>query len=252
MTVAALSLMPIPELPRVQPGDDLGQLLLTAVAQAALTLADGDVVVVCQKVVSKAEGRVVALDTIEPSSFARQIAAETDKDARLVELVLRETTRIVKMADGHLICETGPGWVCANAGIDESNGVAPGVATLLPLDPDASAERLRLTLAGTAGTRVGVIVTDTFGRPWRDGLVDVALGAAGIGTLLDFRGRSDLDGRALHHTMLAVGDELAAAAGLLMEKDAGIAAVLVRGVRWEATRGRGRDLVRPRALDLFR
>jgi len=246
----SLTLTAIPGLPRVQPGDDLSQLLHAALSDSALSLQEGDVLVVCQKVVSKAEGRVVALSSVEPSPFARQIAASTDKDPRVVELVLRESTRIVKMADGHLICETGPGWVCANAGIDESNGVGPGIATLLPLDPDASAERLRLALA--PDTRIGIIITDTFGRPWRDGLTDVALGAAGIGTLADFRGRNDLDGRELHHTMLAVGDELAAAAGLLMEKDAGIAAVLVRGVRWDGTRGTGRDLIRPRELDLFR
>ncbi len=250
--MTSLTLTAIPGLPRVKPGDDLSQLLSVALTENALTLQDGDVLVICQKIVSKAEGRVVALDSVEPSPFARQIAASTDKDPRVVELVLRETTRIVKMADGHLICETGPGWVCANAGIDESNGVGPGILTLLPLDPDASAERLRSALAPAPDIRLGVIITDTFGRPWRDGLTDVALGAAGIGTLADFRGRSDLDGRELHHTMLAVGDELAAAAGLLMEKDAGIAAVLVRGVRWNATRGNGRDLIRPRELDLFR
>ena len=247
-----LTLTAIPGLPRVKPGDDLSALIKAALTDNGLLLQDGDVLVVCQKVVSKAEGRVVALSSVEPSPFACQVAAGADKDARIVELILRESTRIVKMAAGHLICETGPGWVCANAGIDESNGLGAGIATLLPLDPDASAEQLRFALTPTPDTRIGVIITDTFGRPWRDGLTDVALGAAGIGTLADFNGRNDLDGRELHHTVLAVGDELAAAAGLLMEKDAGIAAVLVRGTQWKGTRGNGRDLIRPRDMDLFR
>jgi coenzyme F420-0:L-glutamate ligase/coenzyme F420-1:gamma-L-glutamate ligase len=252
MPARQLTLIGVDTLPRVQPGDDLARQLTAALTAAGITLQGGDIVVVCQKVVSKAEGRVATLAEVEPSPFARQIAAGTDKDPRVVELVLQETTRIVRMADGHLICETGPGWVCANAGIDESNGVAPGTATLLPRDPDASAERLREVLSTAAGVRVGVIVTDTFGRAWRDGLVDVAIGAAGIGTLHDLRGRHDLDGRELHHTVLAIGDQIAAAAGILMAKDGGVAAVVVRGVDWTQTHGRGRDLIRPRQLDLFR
>jgi coenzyme F420-0:L-glutamate ligase / coenzyme F420-1:gamma-L-glutamate ligase len=248
----SLTLTGVDSLPRIRPGDDLPRLLVDALKASKLELAAGDVVVVCQKVVSKAEGRLVELAIVEPSAFARQIAEATGKDSRLVEVILRETTRIVKMADGHLICETGPGFVCANAGVDESNGIGPGFATLLPRDADASAEDLRAALVTATGAAVGVIVTDTFGRPWREGLVDVAIGTAGIGSLLDLRGASDLDGRALHHTILAVADEIAAAAGLLMMKNAGIAAVLVHGVNWKGTRGRARDLVRPRALDLFR
>jgi coenzyme F420-0:L-glutamate ligase/coenzyme F420-1:gamma-L-glutamate ligase len=248
-----LTCHPVPGLPLVQPGDDLGRLLVDAIGGAGLTLAARDVVVICQKVVSKAEGRIVDLGSVVPSAFATQIAAGTDKDARVVEVILRETTRIVKMAGGHLICETGPGWVCANAGIDESNAVRPDSVTLLPVDADASAERLRATLAAAAGgVPIGVVVSDTFGRPWRDGLVDVALGVAGVGALLDFRGATDMTGRELHHTTLALADEVAAVAGLLMEKGGGIAAVVVRGVPWERTYGRGRDLIRPAALDLFR
>jgi len=244
---------PVSGLPLVQPGDDLGAQLLAALASSALELQARDVVVVCQKVVSKAEGRIVDLATVTPSAFAAQIAAGTDKDPRIVEVILRETTRIVKMASGHLICETGPGWICANAGIDESNAARPDSVTLLPIDADASAEKLCTALTAAAGgVPVGVIISDTFGRPWRDGLVDIALGVAGIGALLDFRGATDMSGRELHHTMLALADELAAAAGLLMEKGGGIAAVVVRGVQWERTHGRGRDLIRPAALDLFR
>lgn len=251
--MTALTCQPIPGVPLVQPGDDLGAQLVRAIGDAGLELAARDVVVVCQKVVSKAEGRIVDLATVAPSPFAAQIAAGTDKDPRIVEVILRETTRIVKMANGHLICETGPGWICANAGIDESNAVRPESVTLLPVDADASAERLRAALSAAAGGQpIGIIVSDTFGRPWRDGLVDIALGVAGIGALLDFRGATDMGGRELHHTMLALADEVAAAAGLLMEKGGGIAAVLVRGVPWERAHGRGRDLIRPAALDLFR
>jgi coenzyme F420-0:L-glutamate ligase/coenzyme F420-1:gamma-L-glutamate ligase len=253
MTTQPLVCYRVPGLPLVQPGDDLAGLLVTAIHDAGITLAARDVVALCQKVVSKAEGRIVDLGTVTPSAFARRIAAGTDKDPRIVEVILAETTRIVKMANGHLICETGPGWICANAGLDESNAVRSDTVTLLPLDADASAERLRAALSASAGgIDVGVVVMDTFGRPWRDGLVDVALGVAGIGAMLDYRGATDMGGRELHHTMLALGDEIAAAAGLLMEKGAGVAAVVVRGVPWERTHGRGRDLIRPAALDLFR
>jgi coenzyme F420-0:L-glutamate ligase/coenzyme F420-1:gamma-L-glutamate ligase len=243
---------PIAGVPLVQPGDDLAAQLSRAIREAGVTLETHDVVAVCQKVVSKAEGRIVDLDTITASPFAMQIAAGTEKDPRVVEVILRETTRIVKMAQGHLICETGPGWICANAGIDESNAVRANTITLLPRDADASAEHLRERLSAEAAVPVGVVVTDTFGRPWRDGLVDVALGVAGVGAILDYRGATDMGGRELHHTMLALGDEIAAAAGLLMEKGGGIAAVVVRGVSWTRTGGRGRDLIRPAALDLFR
>jgi coenzyme F420-0:L-glutamate ligase/coenzyme F420-1:gamma-L-glutamate ligase len=250
--VRTLAVIPITGMPRIRPGDDLPALLVEAIAASKVGLKRGDVVAVCQKVVSKAEGRVVELAQVAVSPFATRVAAAVGKEPRLVEVILRETTRIVRMADGHLICETGPGWVCANAGLDESNGVAPGTVTLLPADADASAERLRGALTTEAGAEVGVIVTDTFGRPWRQGQVDVALGGAGIGALLDLRGRADLTGRDLQHTILAVADQIAAAAGLLMEKDSGVAAVIVRGFSWKATHGRGRDLIRPRALDLFR
>lgn len=253
MTPQPLVCYRVPGLPLVQPGDDLAALLVAAIRDAGITLAGRDVVAVCQKVVSKAEGRIVDLGTVTPSVFARGIAAGTEKDPRIVEVILRETTRIVKMAHGHLICETGPGWICANAGLDESNAVRSDTVTLLPVDADASAERLRIALSASAGgIEIGVVVTDTFGRPWRDGLVDVALGVAGVGAMLDYRGATDMGGRELHHTMLALGDEIAAAAGLLMEKGAGVAAVVVRGVPWERAHGRGRDLIRPAALDLFR
>lgn len=253
-------ILPVPGVPLVQPGDDLARLLSGAIAASRLGVKPGDVLVVCQKVVSKAEGRVVELSTVEPSAFARAYAERHDKDARVVELVLRESTRIVRMDAGHLIVETGPGWVCANAGIDESNAVRDGEVTLLPVDPDASAERLRADLRGHLGVDLGILVTDTFGRPWREGQVEFAIGVAGIEPLLDLRGSRDLNGHELRVTVIGVADELAAAAGLVMGKADGIAAVLVRG--WtsppptasddpDRPRG-GRALVRRRETDLFR
>jgi len=248
-----ISLVPLAGLPAIRPGDDLGVLLLTAAESSRTALAEGDVLVVCQKVVSKAEGRIVDLRGVEPSSFARRIASlAEDKDPRIVEVVLRETKRIVKMERGHLIVETGAGWICANAGVDASNSGDADTVIVLPVDPDASARRIASLLHERTGHRIAVIVTDTFGRPWRQGLVDFALGVAGMDALLDLRGSTDLDGRELHHTVIAQADALAAAAGLLMRKNAGIPAVLIRGYEFTPAEGTGRDLVRPPELDMFR
>jgi len=237
----------------IRPGDDLAGLLAEALRQANLAPRDGDVLVVCQKVVSKAEGRVVDLRSIEPSAFAAQIAAATQgKDARVVEIILRETTRIVRMDNGNLIVETGPGWVCANGGVDESNSGDPNLVILLPADPDASARRLADALQARCAARVAVIVTDTFGRPWRQGLVDFALGVAGMPALLDLRGDTDLDGRVLKHTVHAQADALAAAAGLVMRKGEGIPAALVRGYPFAPGDGSGRELIREKQFDMFR
>jgi coenzyme F420-0:L-glutamate ligase/coenzyme F420-1:gamma-L-glutamate ligase len=249
-----VAIIPVPGLPMVQPGDDLGALLATAITEARVGLKAGDVLAVCQKVVSKAEGAVACLADVQPSPFAEQVAAATQgKDPRAVEVILRETKRIVRMDRGHLIVETRHGWVCANAGVDESNGLAPEVLTLLPRDPDASACRLRAALHERFGVAVPVVITDTFGRPWREGLVEVALGCAGMEALLDLRGRADLCGRVLHHTVVALADEVAAAAGLVMEKDSAVAAAIVRGVRYkESAGGTGVTLARRPEFDLFR
>jgi coenzyme F420-0:L-glutamate ligase/coenzyme F420-1:gamma-L-glutamate ligase len=248
-----ISITPIPGLPSIQPGDDLAALLLAALDAARLSLVAGDIVVVCQKVVSKAEGRIVDLNTVTPSAFARTLAAQTpDKDPRIVEVVLRETKRIVRMDRGHLITETGPGWVCANAGVDESNTLAPHTVVLLPVDPDVSARRLRAAFEPHAHGGVAVLITDTFGRPWREGLVDFAIGVAGMDGVLDLRGQHDLSGRELHHTVMAQADALAAAAGLVMRKGDGIPAALVRGYAFTPTDGDGKCLIRAAELDLFR
>lgn len=250
MTIA---IIPIPGLPAIRPGDDLPALLVDALTQAGQAPRDGDVLVVCQKVVSKAEGRLVDLRTVTPSAFAHQLAAQTQgKDPRVLEVILRETRRIVRMDNGNLIVETGPGWVCANAGVDESNSGDPDIVVLLPVDPDASAQALCAAIAARTGQRIAAIVTDTFGRPWRQGLVDFALGVAGMSALLDLRGSTDLDGRTLKHTVQAHADALAAAAGLVMRKGAGIPAALVRGYAFTPGPGSGRELIREKQFDLFR
>ncbi len=252
MTVAVI---PVPGLPMVQPGDDLAGQIGDAIDAARVGVKAHDVVVVCQKVVSKAEGAVVALADVEASAFAEQLAGRTamGKDPRAYEVVLREAARIVRHDRGHLIVETRHGWICANAGVDESNGLGPGVLTLLPRDADASAEGLRARLVERFGVELAVVVTDTFGRPWREGLVEVAIGCAGMDPLLDLRGRGDLHGKELHHTVVALADEVAAAAGLVMEKDSGVAVAIVRGVAYSpGPGGAAARLVRKPEFDLFR
>lgn len=248
-----LTIIPLPGVPSVQPGDDLTALLLAALERACLRLTTGDILAVCQKVVSKAEGRVARLDEVTASPFACQLAGQTTgKDPRVIEVILRETKRIIKMDRGHLIVEAGPGWVCANAGVDESNSLGADDVILLPEDPDASARRLRGALRERAGVDVAVLITDTFGRPWREGLVDFALGLAGMEACLDLRGQRDLNGRELHHTVMAQADALAAAAGLVMRKGDGIPAVLVRGYEFHPADGDAKGLIRSREFDLFR
>ena len=249
----SLTLSPIPGLPAVHPGDDLAALVLDALRGAGMQLAVGDIIVLCQKVVSKAEGRVARLAEITPSPFAHRVAAQTTgKDPRIIEVILRETTRIIRMDRGHLIVETGPGWVCANAGVDESNSIGPETVILLPKDPDASARQLRAAFRARAAVDVAVLITDTFGRPWREGLVDFALGLAGMDAQMDLRGERDLAGRELHHTVMAQADALAAAAGLLMRKGAALPAVLVRGYEFTPADGNAASLIRERQFDLFR
>ncbi len=245
-----IELIGLPGIPRVAAGDDLAELVDAAARAANVALADG-ALVICQKVVSKAEGRLSRLADVEPSAEARRIAAEDAKDPRHIEVVLRESVRIVRRGHRVLICETRHGFVCANAGVDLSNAPAPDVAVLLPLDPDASARRLRDALLTRGAGPLAVVVSDTFGRPWREGLVDLALGCAGLAPLEDRRGTLDLVGRPLEVTTLAVADQLAAAAGLLMGKAAGVPAVFVRGIAL-AGDGSVRETLRDPSSDLFR
>ena len=236
-------------IPEVRPGDELGPMIASAAS-----LEDGDVVVVTQKIVSKAEGRLVDLGDVTPSPFAVQLSAESGRDPRLVELVLRESRSIVRAepARGILITETKHGFVCANAGIDSSNVPGDETVSLLPEDPDASARRIRQDIAETAGVDVAVIVSDTFGRPWREGHVDFAIGVDGMDPFIDYRGTEDAHGQLLHVTTIALADELSAAAEVVMGKALGIPAAIVRGARYRGGEGGSATLLRDRAADLFR
>jgi coenzyme F420-0:L-glutamate ligase / coenzyme F420-1:gamma-L-glutamate ligase len=242
--VPELRVIPIVGLPEIAEGADLGE-LIAGHAQ----LERGDVVVVAQKAVSKAEGRVVRLAGVEPSRRARELAGESDP--RSLEVILREATRVVRSRPPLVIAETRHGFVCASAGVDASNAPEPDTVVLLPLDPDASARRIRAGLRRLTGCEPGVIVSDSFGRPWRTGIVDVAIGVAGLRPLLDLRGQRDRSGYELHATVVAVADEIAAAAELVMGKTAGIPAAIVRGLDL-AGEGSARELVMPEERDLFR
>ena len=246
-----LHLFALPGLPEIRPGADLAVLIADAVRRAERNVEPGDVFVVAQKIVSKAEGAIRRLDDAVPSARAVAWAKQAGKDARLVEVILREARRIVRMERGILIAETSHGFVCANAGVDSSN-VEPGFATVLPEDPDASAERLRKALGDEFGCHVAVIVSDTFGRAWREGVVNVALGVAGLQPLIDYRGRSDSFDRPLTSTVIALADELASAAEIVTRKSAGTPVAIARGVKEWAGEGNGRMLIRDASRDLFR
>jgi coenzyme F420-0:L-glutamate ligase/coenzyme F420-1:gamma-L-glutamate ligase len=239
-------------MPEVRPGDDLAALILEAVRGQGLDIEDGDVLVVTQKIVSKAEGRLVDLRTVEPSPQAQELAVRMGKDPRLVEVILRETRRIVRQEGGVIICETKHGFVCANAGVDTSN-VGGGVVSLLPEDPDRSAQRIRAAIQEKkAGISIAVIISDTFGRPWREGHTNVAIGLAGMSAVKDYVGQTDPHGYVLRVSTMAVADELAAAAELVMEKLSRVPVAIVRGFDYRAAEGSAQELIRPEERDLFR
>jgi coenzyme F420-0:L-glutamate ligase / coenzyme F420-1:gamma-L-glutamate ligase len=241
--------IPLRGVPTLSEGDDLAGLIAAAAVRAG-GLEAGDVVVVAQKAVSKVEGRTVSLDDVEPGERARELAGP-DGDPRHVEVILRESRSVVRSRPPLVIAETHHGFVCASAGVDASNANGPDTLILLPLDPDASAARLRGRLCELTGLSLGVVVSDSFGRAWRQGTTDVALGVAGLVALLDLRGVRDSVGYVLTSTQIAVADEIAGAAELVMGKTAGIPAAIVRGVDG-AGDGHGADLVMPRERDLFR
>jgi len=248
--VTALTATAIPGLPEVRPGDDLAGLLLAA----APDLRDGDVLCLAHKVVSKAEGRVVDLRDVEPGETARELAAAHGKDPRHLEVVLREAAAIVRERPGVLICRTRHGFVCANAGVDASNAGAAERLVLLPLDPDASARALRAALRARAGVAPAVVITDSFGRAWRRGQCETAIGVAGLTLVDDWDGRADADGRSLRATAIAIADEAAAAADLVRAKDSREPAVVLRGLERHVGHDDGPGavaLVRPAAEDLF-
>lgn len=251
-----ITLTALRDIPEVHPGDDLVQIILNGLERERLTLEDGDVVVVTQKIVSKAEGCLVALSTVTPSPRALELATAVGKDPHLVEVILRESRGVVRQREGVLIMETRHGWICANAGVDRSNvaGVDAAVALTLPVDPDASARRIRDGL--TQATRlpnIAVIITDSHGRAWRLATVNLAIGVAGMHPIADFRGRPDRFGYTLRVTTVARADELAAAAGLLSGQAAeGLPIIIIRGADWPRGDGTAAEMQRPVEKDLFR
>ncbi len=238
-------------IPEVMEGDDLAELIMKSVREGGVSLRDGDVVVVKHKVVSKAEGRVVKLDTVVPGREARSLAAREGKDPRLVELMLAESVRVVRAGHGVIITQTKHGFVCANSGIDQSN-VGKGFVALLPVDPDRSARRIRVSLERRSGTRLAVVVTDTFGRPWRLGQTDVAIGCSGVAPLVPYAGKRDRFGYELRVTEPSVVDEIAGAAELAIGKLKGIPAAVVRGAEYLRSEAGVKSMVMPPDRDLFR
>ncbi len=248
-----INIIPVKGMPDIQRGDNLGNLIVAKLKDQREQFQQGDITVVTRKIVSKAEGRVIALSGINPSPFAAFIAKETGKDPRHVEVILRESRKIVRMKAGHLITETKHGFVCANSGVDTSNVEKRRTSlTLLPVDPDASANRIRKTIRKLTGKSVPVIITDTFGRAWRMGHVNFAVGVSGMKPVLDYRGTRDMYGHLLNVTEMAVADELAGAAELVMNKADGIPVALVRGYEFKAGRGVVKDLLYSEEVDLFR
>lgn len=242
---------PVSGIRRVEPGDELAGMIVQALRGTGFELEDDDIVVVTQKIVSKSEGRLAKLDEVKPTKEASDLAAELGKDARMVELVLRESRRVVRKGHGVLITETRHGFVCANSGIDVSN-VKAGYAALLPLDPDASARRIRKGLERLTRKRLAVVVTDTFGRPWREGQTDVAIGCSGIAPMQSLAGKKDPYGYVLRVTQPAIVDEVAAAAELVMKKLSLVPVAIVRGVKYRRGESGVKSMVREGRLDLFR
>ncbi|MCH7552717.1 MAG: coenzyme F420-0:L-glutamate ligase [Chloroflexi bacterium] len=252
MTVPEIRVIGVTGLPEIHAGDDLAAMMAAAAHTQGTPVQSGDVLVVTQKIISKAEGRVVSLATIDPSPFAESVALRYDKDPRVVELVLRESRRIVRMDQGVIITETLGGFICANAGIDTSNLDAQETVALLPDDSDRSASEIRARVRELTGAEIAVIVSDTFGRPWREGCTNVAIGVAGMLPLADYRGQTDPNGLSLRASVLAVADELASATELVMGKLDRIPAAIVRGYRYPEGDGTSGALVRAPDQDLFR
>ncbi len=248
-TSRGIEILPVRGVPEIRPGDDLADIIVRAAGNG---LRAGDILVVTHKIVSKAEGRLVDLRGVEPSALAKRFAAEYDKDARQIEVVLRESRRIVRMGRGVIISETHHGFVCANAGVDASNVPGAESVCLLPVDPDASARRLRERIAQLTDLDLPVIVSDSFGRAWRFGITDVAVGVSGMEPLADYRGGEDPHGNPLEASVLAVADEITAAAELVMGKTDGVPIATVRGYAYGRGAGTGQDLLMPPERDMFR
>ena len=252
MTISEVRILSVPGIPIIVPGDDLAGLIQQAAENVSLAVQDGDIVVVTQKIVSKAEGCLVSLADVTPSALAEQFARQWDKDPRQVEVVLQGSRRIVKMDRGVIIAETHHGFICANAGVDRSNMEGDDVVAVLPPDPDASARAIRDRLREQMGVDVAVIISDTFGRPWREGLVNVAIGLAGMQANVDYTGQYDAQGYELKVTALSVADELAAAAELVMNKLDNVPVAVIRGYDYPRGDGDLSQLIRDPERDLFR
>ena len=246
------------DIPDIRPGDNLPEIILAALNTGRQSLEDGDILVIAHKIVSKAEGQIVDLSTVQPSVEALRLAEELAKDPRKVEVVLSESNRLVRTSkrpeqqEGTIIAEHRLGFICANAAVDESNVDAAGKVILLPKDPDQSARNICRALEQASGKQLGVIITDTFGRPWRMGLVNVAIGLANVPGKIDMAGERDAYGRVLSVTVPALADEIAAASGLLMSKEGKKPVLIFRGIDWQKSESSARDLVRPQQEDLFR
>lgn len=252
MQAVELRVIGIDHIPEVRPGMNLPGLILDAAQQSNIQFAPGDILVVTHKIVGKAEGQLVDLRTVEPSSFARQFGERYGKDPRQIEVVLRESTRIVRMARGIIISETRHGFICANAGVDASNILDEGMVCLLPDDPDASAARLYEEVHERLGFAVPILISDSFGRPWRNGIVNIAIGVAGLAPLVDYRGQTDPYGYTMSATIIAIADELCAAAELVMGKLTSRPVALIRGYHYESGMGSGKAILMDSAFDLFR
>lgn len=252
MPAPELSVIGITGIPEIRPGADLAGLIAMSAKKQKLAIASEDILVVTQKIVSKAEGQEVKLADVKPSQFAIDYAKQWNKDPRQVEVVLRESKRIVKMDIGVLITETHHGFICANSGVDMSNASKDGVAMLLPKDPDASARNIRAGITTAARSSPAVIISDTFGRPWRDGQTNIAIGIAGMDAMTDYRGQKDMRGAELKVTLIAAADELASAAELVMGKTIGVPVALIRGYKYKSGPGTYKDLLYRPEIDLFR
>ncbi|HSX08621.1 MAG TPA: coenzyme F420-0:L-glutamate ligase [Candidatus Saccharimonadales bacterium] len=247
-----IRIIPIQHIPEVKQGDDLVNLISKALDHQQIHLEDHDILVVTQKIVSKSEGQVIDLDTITPSQVALEIAEENGKDPRYIELVLQETKRVVRMEHGIIISETHHGFICANAGVDASNVGRKSAAALLPKDPDTSAKQLRETLEKKIGIKLGIIISDTWGRPWREGQVNFAIGTSGLDVLVDYKGEKDSQGFTLKASLIAIADEIASAAELAMNKIDNIPVALVRGYKFNYSHNGSKQLLRDAKKDMFR
>ena len=247
-----MEIFPLPGIPEIKEGDNVADIILKSAYQNAITFEDGDILVIAQKIISKAEGRVYNKDSVKVTPFAEQMSNYTGHDPEYIELVLQNSRRIVRMANGLVISQTHHGFVMANAGVDSSNSGGKGRIVVLPEDPDRSARLIKRSLESSTGKKVAVIISDTFGRPWRNGQVNMAIGIVGLKPISDYRGIKDNDGREMKATQIAVADELASAAELVSGKTKKLPVVIIRNYPFDPAPGEGKDLIRDEVHDIFK